>query len=120
MSTYSIDFPVANSQQIEAALGHRLEQIRLSRNITQKQLAAESGISLRTLRRLENGEGVTLDTFIRVMSALNIQENLAALLPDPSVRPIERAVSATGTERQRARPREKDSGAGWVWGDEKE
>jgi transcriptional regulator with XRE-family HTH domain len=116
--TYSIDFTAASSEQIETALGERIERIRLSRNITQQQLADEAGVSLRTVRRLAKGEGVSLDTFIRVLSALRIQTNLKLLLPDPSVSPVER-VRTQRSERLRARP---DAGAtaasGWTWADE--
>ena len=101
--TYKLDFSVATSSQIEAALCGRLESIRLSRNMTQAQLAGEAGVSIRTIGRLEKGEGVSLDTFIRVLTALGIQSSLEALLPDPSVRPIER-VGIGGRERKRARP----------------
>jgi transcriptional regulator with XRE-family HTH domain len=101
--SYNIDFSVATSDQIEAALCKRLESIRLSRNITQAQLAEEAGVSSRTIGRLEKGQGVSMDTFIRVMMALNIQQNLEALMPDPNVRPIERVGMGAG-ERKRARP----------------
>jgi putative transcriptional regulator len=118
--SYRIDFSIANSEQIEAALCQQLEKIRLMRNITQAQLAAEAGVSLPTISRLVKGKGVSLDTFIRVMIAFGIQHSLAALLPDPSVRPADRARNQ-GRERQRARPK-KGSGelATWTWGDEKE
>jgi putative transcriptional regulator len=115
--SYTIEFSVATSDQIEAALCKRLETIRLSRNITQVQLAEEAGVSPRTIGRLEKGQGVSLDTFIRTMMALGIQQSLEALLPDPSVRPIER-VSMGGRERKRARPT-KSSGERptWSWAD---
>ena len=100
---YNLEFSVATSDQIEAALCKRLESIRLSRNITQEQLAEEAGVSTRTIGRLEKGQGVSMDTFIRVMMALNIQQNLEALMPDPNVRPIERVGMGAG-ERKRARP----------------
>jgi len=74
--SYNIDFSVATSEQIEAALCKRLESIRLSRNITQAQLAEEAGVSPRTIGRLEKGQGVSVDTFIRVMMALGIQQSL--------------------------------------------
>jgi len=45
--SYEIDFSVATSDQLEAALCKRLENIRLSRNITQIQLADEAGVSPR-------------------------------------------------------------------------
>jgi len=116
--SYNIDFSLASSNQIEAALCKRLEDIRLSRNTTQAQLAMEAGVSLRTIGRLEKGQGVSLDTFIRVLTALRIQQNLENLLPDPDVRPIER-VDIGGEERKRARPRVRssDESSGWSWGD---
>ena len=115
---YSIDFSLANSSQIEKALCKRIEQIRLSRNITQAQLANEAGVVLRTIGRLEKGEGVSFDTFIRVLIALRTQHNLESLLPDPTVRPIERLVSG-GQERKRARSSDTDIDTRpWTWGDE--
>lgn len=114
--SYNIDFSVATSNQIEAALCRRLESIRLSRNITQAQLAEEAGVSPRTIGRLEKGQGVSMDTFIRVMIALRIQQSLEALLPDPSVRPMER-VGMGAEERKRARPAKSiDDPAAWSWG----
>jgi putative transcriptional regulator len=115
--SYKIDFSVATSGQIEAALCKRLENIRLSRNMTQKQLAAEAGVSPRTIGRLAKGQGVSLDTFIRVLTALGIQQNLEALLPNPTVRPVER-VGIGGGERRRARPDlSRNESATWSWGD---
>ncbi len=115
--TYKIEFSVATSSQIEAALCRRLERIRLSRNITQAQLAEEAGVSLRTIGRLEKGQGVSLDTLIRIMIALRIQQNLEALLPDPTVRPIER-IGPGSRERKRARPKHYSNElTAWSWGD---
>ncbi len=115
---YSIDFSIATSEQIEAALCERLENIRLTRNTTQAELAKAAGLTLRTIGRLEKGEGVSLNTFIRVLIALGVQGNLEVLLPDPTIRPVER-VRRRGTERKRARPRKsKGEGATWTWGDE--
>ncbi len=115
---YNMDFMAATSSQIEAALCERLESIRLSRNMTQRQLAKEAGVSPRTIGRLANGQGVSLDTFIRVLTALRIQQSLESLLPDPTVRPIER-VGATARERKRARPVQTSAEPpAWSWGDE--
>ncbi len=115
--TYNIDFALASSARIEAALCKRLESIRLARNTTQAQLAEQAGVSPRTIGRLEKGQGVSLDTFIRVVTALGIQGSLETLLPDPSVRPMERAAQRGG-ERKRARPRpSQDEPVKWTWGD---
>ena len=109
---------MASSAQIESALCERLARIRLSRNVTQAQLATEAGVSTRTIRRMEAGAGISLDTFIRVLMALDIQRNLEALLPDPMVRPMER-IAHGGTERKRARPKTASrQSSTWTWGDE--
>jgi len=116
--SYRIDFNLATSDQIETALCTALEAIRLSRNITQAHLAREAGVSVRTVGRLENGEGVSLDTFVRVLKALRIEHRLETLLPDPTVRPMERVGIGTG-QRLRARPTSAATrpGSGWAWGD---
>ncbi len=115
--SYNIEFSIATSAQIEVTLCKRLESIRLSRNITQAQLAEEAGVSPRTIGRLEKGQGVSMDTFIRIMMALGIQQSFEALLPDPTVRPIERVGIGAG-ERKRARPTQyRDERPNWSWGD---
>ena len=118
--SYNIEFSITTSDQIETALCKRMESIRLSRNITQEQLADEAGVSPRTIGRLEKGQGVSMDTFIRVMIALRIQQNLEALLPDPTVRPIER-IGLDAGERKRARPTKSiNELPTWSWGDGEE
>jgi putative transcriptional regulator len=116
----SIDYDIANSEQIEKDLCEKIARIRLTRNFTQKYLAEQAGISVRTIRRLESGLGVSFDTFIRVLTALGIQQNLETLLPDPRIRPIERA-ERKGMERKRASSGNiREEKTAWVWGDEEE
>jgi transcriptional regulator with XRE-family HTH domain len=111
-----LDPATAVPSDIERMLGQRLLEIRLARNINQTDLAEEAGVSRRTMTRLENGEGVSLDTLIRVMSALGLADRFAVLLPDPAIRPIERIRQ--GKERQRARRKSKPAAKPWHW-DEK-
>jgi len=113
-----IDYAIATSDQIEKALCKNVENIRLARNITQVQLANESGVSPNTIHRLEKGKGVSLDTFIRVLIALGVQQSLEVLLPDPSIRPIDR-VNIGGSERKRASSKKTSiEKTPWEWGDE--
>lgn len=127
--TLKIDAISASSEHIEAALCAELAELRLARNISQAQLAEKAGIGLRTIKRFEAGEGTTLDTFIRVLKALEISDNLLAVIPDQSVRPLER-VSLKGGQRRRARQSEKlnkepngqangepNKEPTWTWGD---
>lgn len=75
-------------------------------------------MSRKTLTRLSEGKPVSLDTFVRVMQALRLADHLAALLPDPGVRPVER-VRLEGSERRRANKKSAER-SGWKWGDEGE
>ena len=113
----SIDYSIASPEQIEADLGRRLEQLRLSQNRNQTQIAEEAGVSRRTITRMENGEGVSLDTLIRVMRALGVVDRMQILLPDPAVRPIDR-VRLSGRTRKHARPASAENSSPWQWGDQ--
>ena len=111
---HNIDYSTAASESIEHALGQRLEAIRLSRNITQSQLAKQAGVSRSTIARLaQEGKGISLDSFIRILQALQLHGHLQSLLPDPAVSPLER-MKFEGKRRQRARE-SKASHAGWAW-----
>lgn len=109
---------MATSKQVEIEIGERLARLRLSRNVTQANLAEQAGIGVRTLRRLEAGEPSTLDTFLRVVATLDLEDAILTALPEGQIRPIER-VSKKGNERQRARPtEEKTDQPIWAWGEE--
>lgn len=114
---YSIDFNVASSKQIEEALDERVHRLRLSRNWTREKLAREAGVSIRTIANLEEGRGITFNTIIRIMKGLNLQGNLSALFPDPTIRPME-LLEMSGKARKRASVKrkgpEKPNGT-WNW-----
>jgi transcriptional regulator with XRE-family HTH domain len=113
--THKIDFSTTSSEAIIEALCKRVDEIRLSRNLSQVDLAHEAGVSRSTLTRMADGKAPSLDSFVRVMMALGLADHLEAMLPDPGVRPVER-VRLAGTERKRA-SRKKQETADWQWGD---
>ncbi len=111
-------YKAATPHGLEAELGRRLARIRLGRNVTQKTLAREAGIGLRTLRRVEAGESSTLDSFLRIAMALGLADDLLSAIPSHDIRPIER-VDSRRSERKRARPaRTEVADEPWSWGDE--
>jgi transcriptional regulator with XRE-family HTH domain len=113
----AIDFSLAPLAEVEAEIGRRLESIRLAQNISQSDLASEAGVSRRTITRLENGGGISVETLIRIMRALGIEQRLDTLLPDPGLRPIDR-VRLKSKQRQRARPIAGTESGEWTWDDE--
>ena len=105
---------------LAAELGRRLARIRLSRNITQEHLAERAGVGVRTLRRVEAGHASTLDSFLKIAQALDLDDHLLTAIPAHDIRPIERVDSRRGAERQRARPKKPAERTGRaVWGDER-
>ena len=110
------DFSASSSEAITAALGQRLDEIRLARNINQADLARAAGVSRSTLTRIAEGRGVSLDSFVRVVKALGLVDHLATLLPDPGVRPVELAANR-GKPRRRARGKQKPA-TPWTWGED--
>jgi transcriptional regulator with XRE-family HTH domain len=111
-----IDFQLAPVSSIEAEIGKRLASLRLNANLSQARLAEEAGVARRTITRLEHGEGISLDTLVRIMRALGIADRLETLLPDPAVQPIDR-VRLKGKQRQRARARRGPVETDWTWAD---
>lgn len=112
---HKADFSTATSEVIIDVLCKRLDEIRLSRNISQADLAEEAGVSRSTMTRMADGKPISLDSFVRVMTALSLTDHLAALLPDPTIRPIER-VQLEGAARQRASTKKHETSK-WTWGD---
>lgn len=113
-----IEFKTASSEQIEQALGELVARYRLDNNLSQAVLAERAGVSLRTIKRVENGEGSSLDTFVRILIALGLQENLESLIPVSDVSPLNR-IDEKIRERQRARSiKETKPATPWSWGDE--
>ncbi|MBB6599062.1 helix-turn-helix transcriptional regulator [Luteimonas sp. MC1825] len=100
------------------ALGERLAQLRLARNLTQAALAREAGTSASSIKRLEAGANASLDTLLRVLQVLGLDGRLLDSLPAPGVRPVERARLG-GRERRRAStPAETPKATDWAWGED--
>lgn len=97
--------------------GERLAAYRLSRNLRQSDIAKLAGISRGAVTRLEAGMGGNVESLIRVLSALDIDERLLNLVPDARVSPLDLLAVKTGG-RRRARPNEeKDTDKPWEWDD---
>lgn len=107
-------------------VGSRLTGLRLSRNLTQQQVAEEAGIALRTLQRMEAGEVSTrLSGFVGVCRVLGLAGRFEMLLPDSPVSPMDQ-LKLHGKKRARATGKRNASGSSlrdepsdWKWGDEK-
>ena len=69
-----------------AQVGANLKQARLRRSYSAEIVAERSGITRRTLQRVEQGDpAVALGIYARVLQALGLVEDLAALARDDAL-----------------------------------
>lgn len=116
--TYKIDYQLASSEDVENVLSNKIEEIRLQQNITQDQLAKEAGVSRSTISRLsQQGKGISLDSFIRILQALRLAHKFEVLVPPTQISPLEEIKLKNKPTRKRARIKKKKQ-KGWTWSDE--
>jgi transcriptional regulator with XRE-family HTH domain len=100
-------------------IGSRVTRVRLELSLTQAGLSKDAGVSKRTIERIESGQSTQLASFIRVLRALGLLENMETLIPPPVPGPIEK-LDQQGKPRQRASSVDRKKGQReWTWGDEK-
>ena len=97
-----VDFSLALPDEVCAELGARARVRRIQLNVSIDELAARIGVSSKTIGNFERTGLCTLQTFARILEALNASSDLQTVLVAQS-RSIEdmRAKAATKI-RQRA------------------
>ncbi|MBR5945338.1 MAG: helix-turn-helix domain-containing protein [Lachnospiraceae bacterium] len=102
-----------------AELYKRLKAYRLAYPMTQKELADKAGVSLRSVQNAEKGRDIQLSIFIKMITALGLQDNMLSAFPDMDDRPSAHMLRAKGMDRQRVRKKKTTNEKRFVWGDEK-
>lgn len=102
--TFNLSTPV----EVLHELGARLRAQRLAQSLTQRELAHMAGLSLGALRKLETDGQCSLETLVRAVQALGLQEALDDLfvLKRQSIAQMEQVDLVS--RRQRA-PRKRAS-----------
>ena len=103
-------------EAILTELGQRLARQRIDQQITQAQLAHQSGVSKRTVERIEAGASTQMASIIRICRVLNLIAGLDRFIPEAGSRPMD-LVKRKGKIRQRASSGNKSRGADepWTW-----
>ena len=101
-----IPIPVANGQR---RIGEQLATWRRLRRLTAVQVADRAGLSRHTVMRLENGEGASLESVLRIARALGVLGSLVAAL-DPYATDVGRLRSEEALP-ERVRPPRPERGA---------
>ncbi|MFA9216741.1 MAG: helix-turn-helix domain-containing protein [Sphingomonadaceae bacterium] len=96
-----LDFNIASAPEICNELGQRLRARRLQLGWSQDELGRRAGLSGGSVKNLESKAQSSLDSFVRIVCALGLAEQLASLcaLKVDSIAAMESAALAP---RQRA------------------
>lgn len=86
------------------SVGAKIKHWRVEQNITQENLASQSLVSLSTVKKLERGESVSLDKFVRVIRVLRKLEVFDVFIREEEISP-----ALWYKMQSKARPRQRAS-----------
>lgn len=104
-----------NSGEYQKLIGDRLKQYRVNAGFSQKDLENASGVSVRSISRLEQGASIQLESLIKILSALDLENNINLLIPDQTQRP---SFYLNKNTKIKQRVRKKKETGTFQWGDE--
>lgn len=102
-------------QEYIKELGQKIKLYRIMKEMSQQDLEDKTGVSKRSISRLEQGESVQLENLFKILLALDLGENIDLLVPDQTKRPI---FYLEKSESKNKRVRKKTEKNDFKWGDE--
>ena len=102
-------------QEYIEELGQKIKTYRIMSGMSQQDLEVKSGVSKRSISRLEQGESVQMDNLFKIIIALGLGENIEILVPDQTKRPSYYLKQAPNRPQ---RVRKKPEKSTFKWGDE--
>ncbi|MGN0438042.1 MAG: helix-turn-helix domain-containing protein [Lachnospiraceae bacterium] len=104
-----------NYQEYIKELGQKIKIYRIMNEMSQQDLEDKSGVSKRSISRLEQGESVQVDNLFKILLALGLGDNIELLVPDQTKRP---SYYLGKVENKPKRVRKKTEKNDFKWGDE--
>ena len=102
-------------QEYISELGKKIKNYRIMKELSQQDLSDKTGVSIRSISRLEQGESVQVDNLFKVLLALDLGDNIDLLVPDQTKRPSYYLYSSDSRPQ---RVRKKSVKTTFKWGDE--
>lgn len=94
----------------QVTLGENARNLRILKNLDQKNLAAQAGVSVTAVRRIESGKTSTTETLIKILRVLGRTDWINALAPIIDINPLQIAKMVSKAPRQRVRKPAKTKG----------
>ena len=97
------DFSIYSVPDIVRMFGERFKDYRLRANLTQKEVAEVSGLSVLTIHRFENGtaKNISLSTFLLLLKSVGSINDLNELMPEQPESPYLYKENHQKTQRVR-------------------
>ncbi|MBT5270504.1 MAG: helix-turn-helix transcriptional regulator [Candidatus Marinimicrobia bacterium] len=93
-----------NPSKISEKIARNMKARRILLNITQRELATQSGVSLGSIKRFETMHQIALQSLIRIAIVLDASNEFHQLFPINQFKSIAEVVKATDKQpRKRAR-----------------
>ena len=78
---------------IAKELVEKIKQHRKKLKISQAQLASKSGVSLGSIKRFESKYEISLNSFIKILIALNLEQDLENLFTQKDYNSIDEVIN---------------------------
>lgn len=102
-------------QEYIKELGQKIKIYRIMNEMSQQDLEDKTGVSKRSISRLEQGESVQVDNLFKILLALGLGDNIELLVPDQTKRP---SYYLKKMDTVPKRVRKKTVRKEFKWGDE--
>ncbi len=79
--------------EIAKNLVEKVKQRRKKLKISQVQLASKSGVSLGSIKRFESKHEISLNSFIKILIALNLEQDLENLFTQKDYNSIDEVIN---------------------------
>lgn len=79
--------------EIAKELVEKIKQHRKKLKISQAQLAIKSGVSLGSIKRFESKYEISLNSFIKILIALNLEKDLENLFTQKNYNSIDEVIN---------------------------
>lgn len=84
-----MDFDLKTTEEIAQILAKRVKELRLLNKWKRSTMAERSGVSESSLRRFEQTARISLENFLKLLSALGRLDEMDDLLHPPSAKSID-------------------------------
>jgi len=109
LKSNNVDWDSITNLAIARQIGDFIKNIRLQRNLTQSQVAIQSGLNRSTISEVENGRPASFMSFIQILRTLGQLELLDVFTVVPGISPLQMAKIEAKKRRRASKSPNNDS-----------